>query len=51
MHVEVSRYVFAPPDIVWSVLTDWESQADWMVDAEAVEVVWLGRALEETSRV
>lgn len=38
MRVEVSRYVFAPPDIVWAVLTDWERQADWMVDARSVTV-------------
>lgn len=38
MQVEVSRYIFAPPGVVWSVLTDWERQADWMVDARAVEV-------------
>jgi carbon monoxide dehydrogenase subunit G len=39
VRIEVSRYVFAPARIVWSVLTDWEGQADWMVDAEDVEVV------------
>lgn len=38
MQVEVSRYVFAPPGVVWAVLTDWERQADWMVDALDVEV-------------
>lgn len=39
MRVEVSRYIFAPPATVWDVLTDWERQAEWMVDARAVEVV------------
>lgn len=38
MRVEVSRYVFAPRDIVWSVLTDWDRQPDWMVDARSVAV-------------
>lgn len=38
MRVEVSRYVFAPPHVVWAVLTDWERQADWMVDARSVTV-------------
>lgn len=38
MRVEVCRYVFAPPEIVWAVLTDWERQADWMVDARSVTV-------------
>jgi carbon monoxide dehydrogenase subunit G len=39
VEVEVSRYVFAPAEVVWAVLTDWEAQADWMVDAKAVEVL------------
>lgn len=39
MRVEVSRDVSAPPAVVWEVLTDWERQADWMVDAQAVEVL------------
>lgn len=39
MRVEVARYVFASPDVVWSVLTDWERQPEWMPDARAVEVL------------
>lgn len=39
MRIEVSRYLFAPATIVWSALTDWEGQADWMLDAEEVHVV------------
>lgn len=39
MRVRVSRDVDAPPSVVWEVLTDWELQADWMVDACAVEVI------------
>lgn len=39
MRVEVAREVFAPPRMVWALLVDWERQAEWMVDARAVEVV------------
>ncbi len=39
MQVEVAHEVFAPPRMVWGVLVDWERQAEWMVDARAVEVV------------
>lgn len=38
MRVEVAREVAAPPRIVWGLLVDWERQAEWMVDARAVEV-------------
>lgn len=38
MRVEVSRYVFAPRPTVWDILTDWERQAEWMIDARSVEV-------------
>ncbi|MFN2557916.1 MAG: SRPBCC family protein [Nitriliruptorales bacterium] len=38
MRVEVAREVFAPRQIVWHLLVDWERQAEWMVDARAVEV-------------
>lgn len=31
--------VDAPRPRVWSLLTDWERQPEWMVDAEAVEVL------------
>ncbi|MDP9023033.1 MAG: SRPBCC family protein [Actinomycetota bacterium] len=34
----LSREVDAPPSVVWRVLTDWERQAEWMVDARAVRV-------------
>lgn len=44
MEVEVSRYVFADDDLVWRVLTDWERQPEWMVDAEDVEVLSETRA-------
>lgn len=39
MEVEVSRYVFADDDVVWGVLTDWERQPEWMIDAKDVEVL------------
>lgn len=38
MRVAVSRELAAPPSVVWQVLTDWERQAEWMVDARAVQV-------------
>lgn len=39
MRLEVDVVSAAPRDLVWEVLTDWERQADWMVDAIEVEVV------------
>lgn len=39
MLLEVSTEVAAPIDTVWQVLTDWERQPEWMVDALAVEVL------------
>jgi carbon monoxide dehydrogenase subunit G len=39
MRVSVQTHVEAPPSRVWQVLTDWEAQPHWMVDARAVEVV------------
>ncbi|MDP8960861.1 MAG: SRPBCC family protein [Actinomycetota bacterium] len=38
MRVEVACEMVAPPRIVWGLLVDWERQAEWMVDARAVEV-------------
>ena len=43
MRVEVTTTVQAPVEVVWAVLTDWERQPDWMVDARAVEVVSAAR--------
>lgn len=39
--VLIEREVVLPttPDEVWAVLVDWERQADWMLDADRVEVV------------
>lgn len=39
MRLEVEAVSAAPRAVVWDVLTDWEQQPEWMVDAEAVEVV------------
>jgi uncharacterized protein YndB with AHSA1/START domain len=39
--VQIERTIVlpAPPGEVWAVLMDWEHQADWMLDADRVEVV------------
>jgi carbon monoxide dehydrogenase subunit G len=39
MHVERAIVLPTTPDAAWSVLVDWERQADWMLDADRVEVV------------
>ena len=39
MRLEVDRHVAAPRDVVWRVLTDWERQPEWMLDAKSVEVL------------
>jgi carbon monoxide dehydrogenase subunit G len=39
MRLEVTREVDAPPQVVWDVLTRWEEQPRWMLDARAVEVL------------
>jgi Polyketide cyclase / dehydrase and lipid transport len=38
--MRVSRSVLlpAPPPVVWSMLLDWERQAEWMRDADRVDV-------------
>jgi uncharacterized protein YndB with AHSA1/START domain len=35
----VATHIDAPPERVWSLLADWESSAEWMVDATTVEVL------------
>jgi len=44
--VRVAREVVlpVPPAAAWAELTDWERQAEWMRDADRVEVVSLQRA-------
>ena len=39
MRLEVSVEVAAAPAVVWSVLTHWERQSEWMLDAKSVEVL------------
>ena len=39
MRLEVDRHVDAPRDLVWRLLTDWERQPEWMLDAKSVEVL------------
>ena len=39
MWLEVTREADAPRQVVWSVLTDWERQSQWMLDAKAVHVL------------
>lgn len=46
MRLEITVPVDAPRAVVWEVLTDWERQAEWMLDAEAVDVLTPHRAGE-----
>lgn len=39
MELDVAIDVAAPRATVWDVLTRWEAQSSWMLDAKAVEVV------------
>lgn len=39
MRLEVSVEAAAPPQTVWDVLTHWERQSEWMLDAKSVEVL------------
>lgn len=43
MRLEVERHSAAPRDVVWRLLTEWERQPEWMVDAKSVEVLTPGR--------
>jgi hypothetical protein len=43
MHVDGEIVLPTTLDRCWVVLTDWERQADWMVDADRVDVVSLQR--------
>jgi carbon monoxide dehydrogenase subunit G len=37
--IELLDTMPGPPEIVWALLTDWERQGDWMLEASDVEVV------------
>jgi carbon monoxide dehydrogenase subunit G len=39
VRLEVSVEAAASRQVVWDVLTDWERQSEWMVDAKSVEVL------------
>jgi carbon monoxide dehydrogenase subunit G len=39
VHVEREIVLPTTPEEAWTVLVDWERQADWMLDADRVEVV------------
>lgn len=38
MRVERGIELPVPPAEAWSILTDWERQADWMLDADRIDV-------------
>lgn len=37
--LQMSSDLPAPPEIVWALITDWERQGDWMLEARDFEVV------------
>lgn len=37
--IEVLETMPGPPEVVWALLTDWEHQDDWMLEASDFEVV------------
>jgi carbon monoxide dehydrogenase subunit G len=39
MRLEVERMVAAPRQVVWDVLTEWERQPEWMLDAKAIHLL------------
>ncbi len=39
MRLEIDREVAAPRAVLWRVLTRWEQQPDWMLDAKDVEIL------------
>ena len=39
MNLRVRAVLNAPPQVVWSVLADWERQAEWMPDVAWIRVV------------
>lgn len=37
--VELSQEIPATPDVVWRLITDWERQSEWMLEARDFEVI------------
>jgi carbon monoxide dehydrogenase subunit G len=37
--IEVVDTLPGPPEVVWELLTDWEHQGDWMLEASGFEVI------------
>ncbi len=37
--IEMSQTVPGPPEVVWELITDWEHQGDWMLEATDFVVV------------
>jgi carbon monoxide dehydrogenase subunit G len=37
--IEMSETMPGPPDVVWALITDWEHQGDWMLEASNFEVI------------
>jgi uncharacterized protein YndB with AHSA1/START domain len=38
-HLEIRRFIAAPPERVWAVLADLEHQSAWMVDVRKLDIV------------
>jgi carbon monoxide dehydrogenase subunit G len=38
-HLQIQKFIAAPPERVWDVLADLEHQAAWMVDVRKLEIV------------
>jgi carbon monoxide dehydrogenase subunit G len=37
--IEVLETMPGPPEVVWTLITDWEHQGDWMLEASRFEVI------------
>ena len=37
--IEVSDTMPGPPEVVWALITDWEHQDDWMLEASGFELI------------
>jgi carbon monoxide dehydrogenase subunit G len=37
--IEVLETLPGPPEVVWALITDWEHQDDWMLEASGFEVI------------